>query len=254
MAYHAEKYITKCLDSILSQTYTDYKVIVVLDDYKYDRTYDLIRNHTLTLKGKLSLRYRDFKTSPAIARNHALELVSGDYIAFIDADDWWEPEKLERQVKLLEDNPYFDLCYTYGAWDFPNGRTEIHGVKSGKVPVKLVCIAPHSSILIRTRMRIPVFDPTLKACDDYKWLLDLDDLDCKFVSINEPLTHMTIHDTNLTTGKLGFITQTMEVHKLRGEYWLAMFKLVMGTILLIKRSLFRRFDIDGLGEELGLTT
>lgn len=101
--YNAANYITEAIDSVLSQTFIDYEVIVV-DDGSTDNTRDIIRKYN----GKIKYTYQK-NSGTSAARNTAIRESRGEYLAFLDADDLWLPEKLEVQVKFLDQNP--DLAF-----------------------------------------------------------------------------------------------------------------------------------------------
>jgi len=95
--YNEERYIGKCIDSLLVQTVTDFEVIIV-DDGSTDNTQAILKNYT---DKRISV-YRQNNSGRAHARNTALHLSRGKYIGLQDADDWSEPDRLERQLYLAE--------------------------------------------------------------------------------------------------------------------------------------------------------
>ena len=98
--YNVDKYIEKCLESVLSQTYDDLEVIAV-NDGSTDGTADLI----LKYKSDFRLRFIDKKNAGVTAaRNTGIEAASGDYIAFVDSDDWLESDMYERLHTALTEN------------------------------------------------------------------------------------------------------------------------------------------------------
>jgi O86/O127-antigen biosynthesis beta-1,3-galactosyltransferase len=96
-AYNEEKYIKKCIDSMLAQTEKNFE-IVIIDDGSTDSTYKIITSFN-------DSRVRVFKQKNkgrVVARNKALQLSRGKYIALQDADDWSEPERLKKQLEIAE--------------------------------------------------------------------------------------------------------------------------------------------------------
>ena len=125
--YNKAPYIRKALESVLAQTYTDYEVIVV-DDGSTDESASIVETmlcEAMRLQGYKATRQEDSKAEDALpnrliaqspyrllkqknagvsaARNYGFSVSIGDYIAFLDADDWWEPTYLERMAQLIED-------------------------------------------------------------------------------------------------------------------------------------------------------
>ena len=106
--FNGEKYLKECLNSILSQSYKNYEVIfwdnnstdkskLIFLDIKDNRFKYFSDNEHVTLYG---------------ARNKALKVTNGKYIAFLDVDDMWYPDKLEKQVKVMEKKSEIGFCYS----------------------------------------------------------------------------------------------------------------------------------------------
>jgi len=96
-AYNAERYIGETLESVLAQTYRDFEVVVV-DDGSTDGTREIVRGY-----GEPVRLVEQPNSGPAAARNRGVREARGEFIAFIDADDLWLPEKLALQVPLFDD-------------------------------------------------------------------------------------------------------------------------------------------------------
>lgn len=105
-AYNAAPYIAEAVESVLAQTYTDLEYIVV-DDGSTDNTAAIVAR----CGPRVSL-IRQENAGEGPARNRGFALAGGDYVAVIDADDVWAPDKLERQVLAMEGHPDAGLCYT----------------------------------------------------------------------------------------------------------------------------------------------
>jgi len=104
--YNNKKYIEKAINSILSQTYKNLEMIVV-DNSSSDGSGELVKN-----KFGNKVRYiLQENRGAAAAVNRGISLSQGNYIAFCDSDDWWLPEKLEKQVNFLETNQNFGMVY-----------------------------------------------------------------------------------------------------------------------------------------------
>jgi teichuronic acid biosynthesis glycosyltransferase TuaG len=114
-AYNAEKYIQTAIESVLEQQ-TDYPLeLIVIDDASVDRTEEIVGEYIQKLQhwvekqeaiaNKLvrKIVYLKNETNLGVAesRNKGIRKASGEYIAFLDADDWWMPEKIEKQMELL---------------------------------------------------------------------------------------------------------------------------------------------------------
>jgi glycosyltransferase involved in cell wall biosynthesis len=102
-AYNGDRYIKDAIASIFSQNYNDYEIIVV-DDGSTDNTCSLIKSYG----DKINYHHQD-NQGVAAARNRGLELAKGKYIAFLDQDDFFLPDKLASQVALLESKPSLSI-------------------------------------------------------------------------------------------------------------------------------------------------
>jgi glycosyltransferase involved in cell wall biosynthesis len=98
-AYNAEIFIERTLDSVLSQTYENIEVIVI-DDGSQDRTAEIVTR--FQQQDERVILLQQLNSGVAVARNLGIAKSKGEYIAPIDADDIWYPQKLEKQVKCLE--------------------------------------------------------------------------------------------------------------------------------------------------------
>jgi glycosyltransferase involved in cell wall biosynthesis len=101
-SYNTAKYISDSIESIRAQTYTNWELIVV-DDCSTDNSIEVIRAFN---DSRIILLQNQKNSGAAISRNYALREAKGKWIAFLDSDDIWVPEKLEKQIKFMEDNNY----------------------------------------------------------------------------------------------------------------------------------------------------
>lgn len=109
--YNAESTIAQTIESILAQTFEDWEMQII-DDCSTDSSPEIIKGYAAK-----DSRIKYFKTpnksgSPSLPRNIGIDNSKGKYVAFLDSDDLWLPDKLERQIKFLEENGY-DLGYSY---------------------------------------------------------------------------------------------------------------------------------------------
>lgn len=114
-AYNASQCIERAIDSVLAQTFADYEIIVV-DDGSTDNTAEIIRQYGDKVK-----YIRQDNAGVSVARNTAIAAAKGDWIAFLDADDEWLPEKLFLQMELVRRNP--DLRWCASNYYQSDGRT-----------------------------------------------------------------------------------------------------------------------------------
>lgn len=102
------EFLKKTLQSILSQTYPHLEIFVISNgiNKKNKEIVDYFNDNRVTYKEQ------ENSGGPSSPRNHGIRLALGKYIAFCDDDDLWIPEKIEKQVQVLEENPEYGLCYS----------------------------------------------------------------------------------------------------------------------------------------------
>ena len=98
--YNSEKFILSTINSVLQQTYSNWEMIIV-DDFSTDKGVDLIMSVIIASNSKIKLIKLNENLGVAQARNSALNVANGRFIAFLDSDDIWHPEKLDRQVSFM---------------------------------------------------------------------------------------------------------------------------------------------------------
>lgn len=106
-SYNTAKYIKETIDSVLSQTYEAWELIIV-DDCSTDNTDEVV----LPFLKDTRIRYikNEKNSGAALSRNRALREAKGKWIAFLDSDDLWVPDKLEKQIRFMEEHNY---AFTY---------------------------------------------------------------------------------------------------------------------------------------------
>ena len=109
--FMCDKFIEKTILSVLNQTYDNYEMIIV-DDNSEDNTQEIVSKYTNNNK-KIKYYKLDKTSGAAYARNYALKKAKGRFIAFLDADDLWDIDKLEKQVAFMLENKYAFTCTGY---------------------------------------------------------------------------------------------------------------------------------------------
>jgi len=121
--YNKEKFVEKTLQSVLSQTFDDYEIIVV-DDCSTDKSLDIVTNFKAD---KLKIIKHQNNKGLSAARNTGIKNASSEYIAFIDADDTWEPFFLEKISELVHKFPDAGIFASGYEEKYPNGRAlDVH--------------------------------------------------------------------------------------------------------------------------------
>lgn len=197
---NCKKFIGKSIRSVLEQTYRDFEIIVV-DGGSTDGTLDEIakfRDEVRLIRAEKGITYQ---------RNIGIEVISGKYIAFLDADDSFLPEKLKITIEFLEENPSFGLVYSDSIWCDKKGKaimlsTDEWRPKAGWVFKELLkgCFISTSSVVVCIKealVKAGLFDVSFAQSEDCELWLRI----ATFYPIgylNLPLVKHTIWEGNIT--------------------------------------------------------
>ena len=110
--YNSEKFILETIQSVQNQTYENWEMIIV-DDASIDKTVFIAEQFALN-DNRIKIFKLEKNVGTGIARNKALDIASGKYISFLDADDMWKSEKLKKQILFMQKN---NLPFTFSFYD-----------------------------------------------------------------------------------------------------------------------------------------
>lgn len=175
-AYNAETTISETIASVQNQTFSDIEIIII-NDGSTDQTLNIVQNFT-------DPRIKVFSYENGglpVARNRGIDRATGEFISFIDADDLWTPDKLEKQLASLKANSKAAVAYSWTQTIDRQGNL-LHRYNSifleGDVYSELLVnnfIGNGSNILVRQEAISTVgkFDPKLKSCEDWDFYIRL---------------------------------------------------------------------------------
>lgn len=199
--YNRADSILKTIDSVLVQTFHDFEILII-DDGSEDNTKEIIENLN---SPKIKYIYQE-NAGASSARNTGIKNSEGEFIAFLDSDDTWFPEKLEKQLNVFEHNKNIDIVYSAFEWiQVRIDKKEINRYKNYEKKedfVKfLLCemlpICPISMMKKTVFDKVGVFDENLVVSEDW-------DLCLRFVSefnfyyLDEVLTSFYRHNKSLS--------------------------------------------------------
>lgn len=130
-SYNCATFLPKTVESVLSQTYSDWEMIIV-DDCSSDRSAEIAKFFAQK-DSRIRLIQLNENSGSAVARNKAIEVARGRYIAFLDSDDLWLPQKLEKQIAFMQNNGH---AITYAGYERIDERGESLG-QTVKPPLKI---------------------------------------------------------------------------------------------------------------------
>ncbi|MBQ2938482.1 MAG: glycosyltransferase family 2 protein [Bacilli bacterium] len=105
--YNGEKYVVRCIESVLNQSYKNIELIII-DDNSNDYSYKIIQEYLYTFKCINYLK-NDTRIGPAETRNRGLKYAKGEYVLFLDCDDWIDLNCIENAIEKFESNPEIDI-------------------------------------------------------------------------------------------------------------------------------------------------
>lgn len=202
-AYNSEKYIAEAIESVIKQTYKNWELIIV-NDASTDDTEKIIKSCQEKDK-RIKLISLSKNKGAANARNIAIQNAKGRYIAFLDADDYWEKEKLQEQIAFMENE---NITFSYHDYKLLN--TAKNKEKHIKVPLKLdynqllkgnttgSCL----TVCIDRKIVDKIYFPNEKHEDYICWLNVLKNYDIEGYGLNKTLGTYRIGKKSISSNKL----------------------------------------------------
>jgi glycosyltransferase involved in cell wall biosynthesis len=193
--FNGERFVREALESIRAQTYRPLEIIVA-DDGSTDGTQALVASF-----GEQVCYLSQPNAGPAAARNLGLGAAQGEFVAFLDADDLWHPEKLARQMARFEARPDLDLCVTHvqNFW-VPElteeaARYRGHPRLTNAVPGYTTCALLTRRALVDT---VGQFDEALQHGDSTEWFLRAVEHGAVMELLPDVLLYRRLHHGNRT--------------------------------------------------------
>lgn len=224
-AYNCAPYITDAMKSVLNQTYKDYEIIVV-DDGSTDNTREIMEEYIKKYSEKIRYLYQENKGVCA-ARNKGIKEAEGKYLAFLDQDDIWLREFLQKMVEKIEQGFDWVVCDNYKEYIYVDtGHVEKliekREMNDKWTSVKLLKeflvrdrIGGPSKIMVRKKVLIEnniFFDIRLNGLEDWDFYLELLKKECSLGWVKEPLYVYRIRNDNSNlTRKLGLKYLSLEL-------------------------------------------
>lgn len=213
--YNSEAFISDTIHSILKQTYTNWELILI-DDYSSDNTL-LIVDSFISKNFKIKLLKNTSNQGAAICRNMGIEVARGDFIAFLDADDLWKPNKLKTQIEFMKTNRC-DICFS--SYDLIN-----EDAKSLNKRIKALPILTYQKLLksnylgnltgvYNAKVLGKITSPNLRKRQDWLlWLAAIKKSRKPALGIQESLAFYRVRENSMSSNKLGLLKYNYWVYK-----------------------------------------
>lgn len=170
--YNCGKFIASSIESVLSQTYKDWELIIV-DDCSSDNTKEVVETY-MANDSRIKYFPLEKNSGAAVARTNAMKLAEGGYMAFLDSDDIWMPDKLEKQIAWMQENDYAFSCTAYEQIDENDvslGKVIKTIKKTGYNRLLLDCPVGNSTVVYDVEKMGKFEVPNIrKRNDDALWL------------------------------------------------------------------------------------
>ena len=202
-SYNTAEYIADSIRSVINQTYSSWELIIV-DDCSTDDTIGIVKQFD---DARIILIQNEINSGAAISRNRALREAKGRWIAFLDSDDIWEPEKLEKQLRFMKENNYsfsftdYRICLN-GTW-LPH--INIGPDMVDRRMIYRYCYFSTITVMYDKEVVGLIQAPDIRKNNDYAmWLLALEKTEA--YRLPECLSYYIKHDDSITGGsKLNLI-------------------------------------------------
>jgi len=186
--YNRRYCLQKAIDSVLTQTYPHFELIVI-DDGSEDSTDKLVNGY-----GSDIVYLRQKNKGPAAARNRGVQAARYELLAFLDSDDWFAENKLEVQIRAMQEEPVYPISHTQEIW-YRKGRIlnqkTRHKKNGGDIFSQSLelCAVGMSTVMVRRMIfeRYGLFDEEYPCCEDYEFWLRVS-AEQEFLLVDQPLT------------------------------------------------------------------
>ena len=234
--HNGEKFLSESLKSILNQTYKNWEIIF-FDNVSNDNSEEILKKFN-------DKRIKYFRSNKLLdlykARNLAVEKCNGDYISFLDTDDLWTPDKLEKQINFVKQNTQFRIVYS-NYYVLENKKKFIkHKMQLpfGSITQKLLdyySLGIATVLLEKSFFKKFKFNETYNVIGDFDFFIKLSQK-FKIGSIQEPLAIYRLHGNNFSTKRSNIYIEELEqwISENEKELLLSKLSLRQQKILLLK--------------------
>lgn len=200
-SYNSAQYIGRTIDSILKQTYENWELLII-DDCSTDQSRAVIQQY-VKQDSRIKLLCLEQNSGAAVARNTGIEQATGRFIAFLDSDDTWHPEKLEKQLNFMLKNDY---AFTYTQYHQVNENGELVGklyfpMQTNYHNLLKTCVIGCLTAMYDTHKLGKIFFPLIRKRQDFAlWLKILKKVEFAYC-VPEDLASYTVRSDSISANK-----------------------------------------------------
>ncbi|TNV21260.1 glycosyltransferase family 2 protein [Buttiauxella sp. B2] len=219
-SFNSKKTLLNTYQSILAQTHKNWEWIIV-DDFSTDSTREILTEIYLNERDRVKVFYNEKNLGAAASRNYALQHVQGDFIAFIDSDDKWMPQKLQKQIAFMNLDLKINFCFT--AFELIDSKDK----KLGKIidlqgdgysfsyedMLKKKATLGCSTVMLRNNVFKDLLMPIIVAGEDYALWLKLLKTDNKAYLLSDVLAQYRILPGSLSRNKFKKSKKQWQVYR-----------------------------------------
>ena len=211
--YESGDYIAKAIESVLAQTYTNWE-LVITDDCSTDNGPTIVESYA-SRDSRIHLLRLESNGGPGVARNNSIKHSEGQYIAFLDSDDTWMPDKLERQLALMRKTGCGVVYSSYLTCDADDRITGMVKCKSRIRYWRIVCdnAIGFLTMMYDRKVTGDAFMPVIRKRQD--WGLNIELLRrCRVAyGIKEPLAVYRMRKGSVSRDKLSLIHYNISIYR-----------------------------------------
>lgn len=221
--YNMERFITDTINSVKRQTYAHWELLIV-DDASSDRTAEIVKSHQIQ-DDRIHFFVKPQHSGIANTRNQCLKMAQGRFLAFLDSDDLWHPEKLERQLQFMMER---NIGFSYSSYDCvdetgnPLGKTVKAAGNLNHNAYMHNTIIGCSTVMIDRTIIGEVVVPNFRTSEDTATWLNILKKGYLAYAIDQPLTSYRIRQHSASSNKLKASSDLWKVY--RQQEKLSLFK------------------------------
>jgi teichuronic acid biosynthesis glycosyltransferase TuaG len=212
--HNSYNYLKKCLDSVINQTYKNFEILII-DDHSTDDSIKLVRS----FKDKRIKIFSSNNYGISYARNKGIYEACGDYICFLDSDDYWDKNKLKKQVDFIKKNNYAFIYTKYMYVDELGNNKRVANVAlklNYNSAIKNTCIFT-STVMLNMKIlnKEDIYMPYVKYGEDSACWWQILKKGYTAYSIQEVLVYYRLSKNSFSANKIKAIIGTWKIYKLQ---------------------------------------